>query len=240
VVLVHGLGEHCRASVYEWLVPRFAAAGLAVWRFDLRGHGRSPGRPLTLDRWEDFLADLDSVLERIGQPALVFGFSLGGLIALDHQRLNPAKHLATLAMAPPLGEPAVPRVLLHFARGVNHIAPHWIVRTPWLPRFSRFPSPELDSYRTDPLIRCAITSRLAVNLLERSRQLRRWEAWVRPVLLLQGERDQICPAQANLDFAKRTQFEVRLYSGARHHLLLEECRDHVARDAAAWALSQTR
>lgn len=234
MVLVHGLGEHCQASVYEWLTPRLAAAGCAVWRFDLRGHGRSGGRRLSLEAWDDFHTDLNCVLDVVGRPAVVFGFSMGGLVAVDHQRLHPERHLATVAMAPPLGEPSVPRVLLQLARGLNRVAPHWIVRSPWLPKFSRYPSPELDSYRTDRMIECAITSRLAMELLERSREVRRLERLNRPVLLIQGERDQICPAAATAEFARRTGAELRSYGGARHHLLLEECRGEVAEDVAGW------
>ncbi len=128
VVLVHGLGEHCRASVYEWLTPRLAAAGCAVWRFDLRGHGLSGGRRLSVESWDEFHVDLNHVLDEVGRPAVVFGFSLGGLVALDHQRLYAERQEATIAMAPPLGDPSVPRMLLHLARGLNRVAPHWVVR----------------------------------------------------------------------------------------------------------------
>lgn len=234
MVLVHGLGEHCRASVYDWLAPRLTACGAEVWRFDLRGHGRSGGRKLSLESWDDYHTDLNHVLDEVGRPAVIFGFSMGGLVALDHLLRWPERHVATIAMAPPLGDPSVPRLLLHLARGLNKVAPHWIVRSPWLPRFSRFPSEQLDSYRGDPLIECAITSRLAMELIRRSRQVRRAGELPKPVLLLQGERDQICPPAAAQAFASRTGAAQFRYANARHHLLLEECRERVADDAAGW------
>jgi alpha-beta hydrolase superfamily lysophospholipase len=178
------------------------------------------------------------VLDQAGAPAVVFGFSMGGLIALDHQRAYPERHRATIAMAPPLGDPSVPRLLLHLARGLNRVAPHWIVRSPWLPRFSRFPSPELDSYRSDRLIECAITSRLAMALVDRSRQVRRLEHLKRPVLLIQGERDQICPPGATAEFAGRLGADLTTYPHARHHLLLESCRETVAADVCNWIASR--
>jgi alpha-beta hydrolase superfamily lysophospholipase len=234
VVLVHGLGEHCRASVYEWLTPRLAAAGCAVWRFDLRGHGLSGGRRLSVESWDEFHVDLNHVLDEVGRPAVVFGFSLGGLVALDHQRLYAGRQEATIAMAPPLGDPSVPRMLLHLARGLNRVAPHWVVRSPWLPKFSRYATAELAAYRADRMIECAVTSRLAMALLERSRAVRRVERMAKPVLLIQGERDQICPAQAAREFAEKVGAEYREYAGARHHLLLEECREGVAGDVGRW------
>lgn len=234
VVLVHGLGEHCRAGVYEWLSARLAERGVALWRFDLRGHGRSGGRKLSLDSWDDFHTDLNHVLDEVGKPAVVFGFSMGGLLALDHQLAFPDRHRATLAMAPPLGEPSIPRLLFHLAWGLNKVAPHFVVRSPWLPKFSRFPSPELDSYRKDRLIQCAVTSRLATELLESSRRVRRVDSLPKPVLLLHGERDQVCPPLATEQFARRTGATLRSYPNARHHLLLESCRDTLASDVADW------
>jgi alpha-beta hydrolase superfamily lysophospholipase len=71
-------------------------------------------------------------------------------------------------------------------------------------------------------------------MVRRSRQVRRIEALPRPVLLLQGERDQICPAPAATAFAQRTGADQFKYANARHHLLLEECRERVAEDAAGW------
>ncbi|MGA7670948.1 MAG: alpha/beta hydrolase, partial [Nitrolancea sp.] len=40
--IVHGLGEH--SGEYEHVVERLVPAGFAVYGFDLRGHGRSPGQ----------------------------------------------------------------------------------------------------------------------------------------------------------------------------------------------------
>lgn len=239
-MLVHGLGEHCEASVYDWLVRRFETAGLAAWRFDLRGHGKSSGRLLSIDTWADYLHDLDSVLGRVGERAVVMGFSMGGLLVLDHLRRNPEMHRATIAMAPPLGDPSVPRLLLHFARGMNRVAPHFIVRSPWLPKFSRFESEELRAYRGDPMIRCAVSPRLTTAMIDASREVRRHEQWPKPLLLLQGENDQICPARGTIEFARRVGADLMTFENARHHLLLEECREGLTEGVVDWVRANAR
>uniref|UniRef100_A0A832MJ68 Alpha/beta hydrolase n=1 Tax=Eiseniibacteriota bacterium TaxID=2212470 RepID=A0A832MJ68_UNCEI len=77
VVLVHGLGS----GTAHWLpVARRLAARHRVALVELPGHGLAPmPRPLTLDR---AAAALDRALEQIGgEPVVLVGHSLGGLVA---------------------------------------------------------------------------------------------------------------------------------------------------------------
>ena len=43
VLLMHGFGEH--AGRHAATMDRLAGCGIAVYAYDQRGHGRSPGRP---------------------------------------------------------------------------------------------------------------------------------------------------------------------------------------------------
>jgi pimeloyl-ACP methyl ester carboxylesterase len=79
VLLLHGLGA--RWQVFSPVIMRMAER----WRFvavDLRGHGasaRAPGRYAIAD----FARDARRVVEEVvGPPALVYGHSLGGWVAL--------------------------------------------------------------------------------------------------------------------------------------------------------------
>jgi pimeloyl-ACP methyl ester carboxylesterase len=82
VVLVHGLLTDSLASHYFTVAPAFAAAGLDVVMYDLRGHGRSdrPARGYTLD---DNIDDLEALLDRlpVSGPVHLVGNSYGGTIA---------------------------------------------------------------------------------------------------------------------------------------------------------------
>lgn len=238
VVMVHGLGEHSEASVYRWLASRFAEKGLALWRFDLSGHGESEGRIVSIERWDDFRADLNQVLDAVGGTPYILGFSLGALVTLDHALAHPERHRGAIAMAPPLGDPSVPRLLLYGAQLLDRFAPHFPVRSPYVPRFSRWETAELAQYRTDPLIRCAISGRLATEMMRRARQVRQQPRWDKPLLLLQGERDQICNPRPNYEFASRASVELKRYPDARHHLLLEPCRERIVEDVSDWIRSR--
>ncbi|WP_428986525.1 alpha/beta fold hydrolase [Streptomyces camelliae] len=90
VVLVHGLLTDSLASYYFTVAPAFAASGLDVVMYDLRGHGRSerPSRGYTLDHNID---DLEALLDRLAVtgPVHLVGNSYGGTIAFGWAARHP-------------------------------------------------------------------------------------------------------------------------------------------------------
>jgi alpha-beta hydrolase superfamily lysophospholipase len=56
VVYVHGHGDHTGRHI--GLFERFGRSGIAVFAFDLRGHGRSPGPRGHIDSWRVFIDDV--------------------------------------------------------------------------------------------------------------------------------------------------------------------------------------
>ena len=82
LAIVHGVGEH--SGRYAALVEKGVAEGFGVWGFDLRGHGRSPGKPGHIRSWSEYQQDLAAFLQVIaerdpGTPRFVLGHSLGAL-----------------------------------------------------------------------------------------------------------------------------------------------------------------
>lgn len=85
VVLVHGYGEH--AGRYQELAEELGRGGCDAYLLDLRGHGLSEGPRGHVERFEDYLLDLDRLVEKArasGLPLFAFGHSLGGLILLRY------------------------------------------------------------------------------------------------------------------------------------------------------------
>ena len=92
VQINHGLAEH--AARYARFAAALAARGFHVLAHDHRGHGATrapdapPGRFAATGGAASVLADVDAVHDRIaaehpGLPVIVFGHSMGGLIALN-------------------------------------------------------------------------------------------------------------------------------------------------------------
>ncbi|MFI5960645.1 alpha/beta fold hydrolase [Streptomyces asoensis] len=92
VVLVHGLLTDSLASYYFTVAPAFAAAGLDVVMYDLRGHGRSE-RPASGYSLDDGVDDLAALLDRLGVtgPVHLVGNSYGGTIAFGYAARHPGR-----------------------------------------------------------------------------------------------------------------------------------------------------
>ncbi|MFJ4101099.1 alpha/beta fold hydrolase [Amycolatopsis japonica] len=116
VVFVHGLLTDSLASYYFTLGPTFAAQGIDVVMYDLRGHGRTT-RPATGYRLEEFVADLDGLLTALGidRPVHVAGNSFGGSIAFGLAASRPERVASVVAIE---AEPPVRAWVGHMAEGL--------------------------------------------------------------------------------------------------------------------------
>jgi alpha-beta hydrolase superfamily lysophospholipase len=87
VCLVHGLGEHILR--YAHVAEALGKDGFVFFGFDLRGHGRSEGERGHFNSDEDFLSDIDLLLEQArarypGLPIFLYGHNLGGILVLNY------------------------------------------------------------------------------------------------------------------------------------------------------------
>ena len=137
VFVVHGLAEHISRPGYEELARRLTAQGYAVHGMDAQGHGRSSGERCYARRWAevvddevDFIAAFNDVYPPT-LPRVLFGHSLGGLIALhvllrgERQPLGDWQWAAVVLSAPAaIGDPKVVTPLNVFlARVGSFLAP---------------------------------------------------------------------------------------------------------------------
>jgi alpha-beta hydrolase superfamily lysophospholipase len=103
ILLIHGFAEH--SGRYLDLLDALADAGFDALAFDLRGHGRSAGRRAHLRRFEDYLDDTRAAFAALTMgsdgSALVFGHSMGGLIA-THFAASAPQRCRALALSSPM------------------------------------------------------------------------------------------------------------------------------------------
>lgn len=245
LVVVHGLGEH--SGRYAALAERFTAAGISVYAPDLRGHGLSGGRRGHIDGFEDYLSEVDRSLAEArslsaGLPTVLFGHSMGGLVALRHAETRPETDLAGLALSAPqlsLADPppAWPRMAASVLEAV----------LPFLPLSNRLDPEDLSNdptevqaYRDDPLVHDRITPRLfremqramaaAVRDLPRIR--------VPAALVMIPGADPVVDPRTTREMAVAlrafTSVHVREYPGLFHEPLHDTRRDTVSADLLAW------
>lgn len=106
VLLVHGAGE--QLEIYEHLGHRFCQEGLAFIAFDLRGFGRSGGKPGHVTYFQEYLDDVDQLIHyykrKLGNiPFHLIGHSLGGLIVARYAQHHPDSVNKVVLSAPALG-----------------------------------------------------------------------------------------------------------------------------------------
>ncbi|GGP56915.1 alpha/beta fold hydrolase [Saccharothrix coeruleofusca] len=93
VVLVHGWAQSGEVWTHQLAAPPFRATAP-----DLRGHGDSE---VTEDGYRDpaaWAADLKAVLDRVGAPAVLVGWSYGGLVVTDYLRVHGTAAVAGLVL----------------------------------------------------------------------------------------------------------------------------------------------
>ena len=108
VVLVHGLKDH--SSRYRDLGIHLAYRGVAVYAFDLRGHGYSEGVRDHIDSLDNAVTDLDALVTLVrdrqpGKPIYLLGQGFGASLAAVYaaRKADPKSPVAGLVLsAPPL------------------------------------------------------------------------------------------------------------------------------------------
>ena len=219
ILVVHGLGEH--SGRHDATGGRFAAAGLVAISFDHRGFGASGGRRAYVDRWDDYLDDLEDRLDagRIdGLPAAIYGHSLGGLVVADYLLADrPLPEVAVLS-APALGGGNA--ILRAFARVLDRAWPTFEHPNPWEgQKIAREPQPPVVA-DPDPLSVSRTTGRLG-HLLFRAmdrvnERLAERGGFPLSTLVVHGGDDTLVPTASTAFLERFATTERRVYPGVRH------------------------
>jgi acylglycerol lipase len=219
VLVVHGLGEH--SGRHDATGGRFAAAGLVATSFDHRGFGASGGRRAYVDRWDDYLDDVEDRLDagRVdGLPVAIYAHSLGGLIVADHLLdERPLPDVAVLS-APALGGGNA--VLRALARVLDRAWPTFEYANPWEgSKIAREPRPPIVA-DPDPLGVDRTTGRLG-HLLFRAmdrvnERLAERDGFPLPTLVVHGDDDTLIPTASTGFLERFPTTERRVYPGVRH------------------------
>lgn len=240
LAIVPGFNSH--SGQYEWAATQFAAHGLAVHAVDLRGRGKSTGTRFHVDRFDDYLADVDSLLSIArardpGLPVFLLGHSAGGVIATAYT-LAHQDQLAGLICESYAFQVPAPAPVLALVRWLSGPFPK--LRVLKLPNkeFSRLPE-VVAALEADPLIAGEKQTAMAVTQMlvgvERLRQ--GFPALRLPVLIAHGTADKVTvPAGSQLfhDNAGSVDKTLLMYKGHAHDLLNDVGREGVLSDFQQW------
>jgi acylglycerol lipase len=240
VAIVHGYKAH--SGLYEWPAEQFVRRGLAAYAVDLRGHGKSGGDRLFVEKMSDYVDDVHRLVEfararEPGLPVFLLGHSAGGVVscmyALEHQR-----ELAGFVCESFAHEVPAPDFALAIIKGISHIAPHAHVLALKNELYSRDPSwvARLDD---DPLIESAAYPAQSVAEMVRAdeRLKKEFPLLTLPVLILHGTADRVTKPHGSQRFHELSGSKdktLKLYEGHVHDLLNDVDRERVMADILEW------
>ncbi|HLL55445.1 MAG TPA: lysophospholipase [Myxococcaceae bacterium] len=242
LVIHHGLKDH--ADRYNELGELLARKGYAVYAFDMRGHGDSEGDRQWVDKFDDYVSDLEtftrlSTAKHPGKPVFLLGHSMGGTVVT----------MFVLDRRPPLNGVLLSAPALKPGKEVSEflIATTNVLgsATPGMPVLSLpeeyFTHQGPDEMRKDPLVvQGAGPARTAKELLGALDTIgKRMEEIQAPLLILHGTDDRITNPDGSKDLSQRarsTDKTLKLYPGLYHDLLHEPQphRGEVMKDILQW------
>jgi len=235
--IVHGLGEH--SGRYVHLGRQFAESGFRSIAFDLRGHGRSGGKPVFIRRYHELAADVKSVVDYFGtSSSFLFGHSMGGQLVLwtaQRYKMNLAGLIASapwlnLAQPPPTWQ-------IFLARLLNGSAPGFRFSTKVDRTHLSHDQGHLDSLEDLDLLHNFVTVRFYFEALRAAQQIIDDPVIDCPVLLLQGGDDRVTSQAAVEAFYTELRApakDLKIYPGFFHELHNEIGRSEVFKFLLEW------
>ncbi|NWF56913.1 MAG: lysophospholipase [Syntrophaceae bacterium] len=242
LVIIHGFGEHSGryANVVNHLVPQ----GYAIYGFDLKGHGRSPGQRGHINSWNEYREDVRAFLQMVPRrepnlPIFLLGHSMGALIVLDYILRHPAGLRGAVISGAPLEPVGVAKpFLVLVARVLSWVWPRFSLPLGLDTRGISRDMNVVKAYKADPWVHGKTTVRWGTEILKTIEWVKAHAAEVRiPVLLIHGGSDPLNSPDGTRSFFNKIAFpdkEMKIYSGSYHETHNDLDYRQVMRDITEW------
>lgn len=245
LLLVHGIAEH--AGRYPHVAARLAKAGIATHAYDQRGFGGSGGARAYVDRWSQYHDDLEDQLTGVravarGLPVVLYGHSMGGLIALGYTLDATRPQPDLLVLSAPAIAAKIPEWKRVLAAVLSLSAPRFAIANTF-PKGGLSSDPAVESaYLADPIAVHRTTARLGASLFDEQDRVKRLLVSRRPLpvrtYVLHGSADPIVPEWASKTLEGRGNVTRRVYPGLHHETHNEPTGAAVIDDTIAWLVRE--
>lgn len=236
LVLLHRGHEH--ADRWDTVVPSLAMADTAIYAWEARGHGQSPGRRGHAAGFMEYVRDLDTFFHHlqkthglVPERTVVVAHSVGAVIAATWVH-DFAPRIAGLVLATPALEvnlivPGALTSIRAMQKLKSDATIKSYVRGSWLTRDLNAAA----AYDADKTISKDISSKILVDLFDSAqRVISDAEVMDRPLLLFSAGADKVVKKHAidalytNYGCEQKTHLTLK---GARHAIFHDLCRDEV-------------
>ena len=242
VIIVHGLAEH--SGRYEHVAAFLNAAGYMVIGFDLRGHGRSEGKRIYIDRFQEYVDDLKTMIGALPAsvrelPLFILGHSMGSTITLSylvHEAPDVAGIILTGTTIIPGAD--IPAVLISLSGILGKLLP----KLPTIALDSRLICRDekvVKAYNDDPLVsNDKIPARTGAELNREFGKIQsKMKGIAVPMLIMHGNEDKISNPQGSqllFDSMSSADKTLKVWPGLFHELLNEFEKEDVMEMAREW------
>lgn len=242
LLVAHGMAEH--SGRYKNLVNYFVPKGYAVYAFDYRGHGKSEGMRVYVDRFSDYLTDIKTFFDMVrkeqkGAKIFLVGHSMGGTLAVPYTVEHQQEFAGVITSAPSLvATSTVSPALIAIAGVVSALLPKMGVTVIDASTISRDQA-IVNAYVNDPLVfRGKIPARTGAELANMWKTLSEKMPQIKlPILIMQGTADELAnPASSKLLYERVGSKDktLKLYEGFYHEIFNEPEHKQVMADMEAW------
>lgn len=213
IALVHGLGEH--SGRYNHLADFFNNHKINVVAVDLFGHGKTEGKKGHTQKMDDFLWQIDFLVDLTqklapGLPVFLYGHSMGGGLVLNYLYKKQSKLAGLIATAPAI-QPGfkVPALKMLVGKIGRKLAPGLIQKNGLdLGNLSHDPL-VAEKYVADPLVHNLLSAELGMGILEYGNWLETNETHSQvPVLIMHGSEDKLTNFAASKAFSEKAEGNV--------------------------------
>lgn len=244
VYILHGYAEHCER--YNGFCETLNKHKISVATHDHVGHGQSDGHRFHVDHFDTYVHDAIELMKEHkqtvgeGKPFILFGHSMGGLLATHCMLKVPELFTAGILSSPCLKihgkyDKLPMRVA---ARALSYIAPRFYIPSRALaldPCDVIADEKDREAYATDPLIwHYQSKPGFAVAVFDAIDKAQENLMNLKVTCLVQhGTDDLVCDPAGVEPFKKLPDLvQLKLYEGAKHALLLDtqEIRNVVMKD----------
>jgi alpha-beta hydrolase superfamily lysophospholipase len=244
IILAHGLGEH--GDRYGHLYDRLLPEGYGFYALDHRGFGRSGGKRGYVDRFRDYVKDLDRLVQRAGNehpdhPLILYGHSMGGLMSLAYAMAGSTPVKCLVIASPPIRvrKPPGGKVTLSIISLLSALFPGLTVDSRGNPRNVTRDPVEVERKKKDSLCHTRISLRWIDEFFKTRKQVagapHRLD--VPSLLMIQGTGDKIVSTEAVQRFFDSIRIEDKtllLYPDYYHELHNDSGRERPLGDVAEW------
>lgn len=242
LLVAHGISEH--SGRYMNVVNHFVPAGYAVYGIDHIGHGKSDGKRVCVERFQDYTKTLKKYFDMIRgwqseKPIFLVGHSMGGLISSAYLLEHQDELTGAVLSGPGIKAPDnISNAVIFAGKILSVVTPKAGIIQLDAEGICRDPA-VVDAYVNDPLVYTGkITARLSAEMLKTIQHVTGSAIKIRlPIMIVQGGSDKLVdPSGAQLlyDAVSSEDKTIKIYDGLYHEVFNEPEHGQVLDDVKVW------